>query len=146
MKLALFALVIGATACVAGADEDSTSRLQDTDSLHTDFGVINEVEQPTIGDDHINTDVVIVTGVHIPGAADERDHINLSAVDTITMNPRATQLCALAGNLPINDVCSSICAPDGAAKLWEANGGNNDCSSRVCNMGGGVTATIRVCE
>ncbi|HEY4180633.1 MAG TPA: hypothetical protein VGM90_27500 [Kofleriaceae bacterium] len=138
--------MIGASACVAGADQDSTSRVEDQDQLHTDFGVINEVAQPEITPDHVDTDVVIATGVHIPGAQDSRNHINLSSVDTATLDSRATQLCALAGKLPIQDVCSSICAPDGAAKLWEANGGNNDCTSRVCNMGAGITATITVCE
>jgi hypothetical protein len=146
MKLALFALVVGVTGCVAGADQDSTSRVGDTDNLHTDFAVMNEVAQPEITPDHVNTDVVIATGVHIPGAQDSRDHINLSSVDTATLDSRATQLCALAQNLPIQDVCSSICSADGAAKLWEANGGNNDCTSRICNMGAGMTATIQVCE
>lgn len=146
MKLALFALVVGGTACVAGTDADSTSRVGDPDSLHTDFGLINEVVQPKDEPDHIDLDIVTATGVHIPGAQDTRDHINLSSVDSATLDSRATQLCALAANLPIADVCSSICSADGAARLWEANGGNNDCTSRVCNMGAGVTATIRVCE
>lgn len=142
MKLAYLALALalGTGACVA---EDPTSgRVGDE---VTDFSVAGEVEIPK--DEGVTPDfaVVTITGIEIPGRTPTTEHIDITNVDTATLDPETRELCAQADQLPGSDVCSQICNPVGfAAKLFD-QGAAGGCSQHTCAMPGDVTISLDVC-
>jgi hypothetical protein len=135
------ALLIGAGACVA--DDPSTSARVFADDV-TAMNVVNEIEIPTAGDDNIDPQVVVVTGLDYPGRVPLQPNIDLRNADTLTLDPNARNLCALVEGLPNSDVCSSLCDPDGfAARVF---GGSTGCTTQSCQLPGGGIATVDVCN
>ena len=144
MKLALvaLALALGTGACVTD-DTDAVERIE-TNSFVTEHNVINEI---TFGDtDPLNVNaVVIVTGMGLPSANPTAQHIDLSTIASRTETPKAQALCAQAGNLPISDVCSSLCEDDFASRVFGANGSQQDCTNQNCVIDG-QNVGVSVCR
>ena len=144
MKLALFALALslGTGACVAD-DTDSVERIEAT-SIVTEHNVINEI---SFGDtDPLNVNaVVVVTGIGLPSENPTSLHVDLSTIAARDASPRSQALCAQAGNLPIDDVCSSLCEDDFAARVFGANGSQQDCTNQNCVING-QNVGVSVCR
>jgi hypothetical protein len=144
-KLALLgfsvALAVGAGACVA--DDPSTSSRVFADDV-TAMNVVNEVELPTMGDDNIDPQVVVVTGLDYPGRISLQTHIDLKNADTLLLDPSARALCAQVDSLPDTDVCSLLCDPNAfAARVF---GGSTGCTTQTCELPNGGTADVDVCN
>lgn len=139
-KLALIALLLGA--CVA-EDSSTTSARTFGDEI-TATNVVDEIEIPTWGDDNVDVDLVLVTGLEIPGRVPSTDHIDLTNVDLLDLDPTTREICALADSLPSTDVCSFLCQPSGfAARLLGS--GTGDCTEQRCDLPGGVSVQTQVC-
>lgn len=143
-KLALLgvsmALAIGAGACVT---DDGTSARVFSDDI-TATNVVNEVEIPTEGDPNIDPKVVVVTGLDYPGRVPLQPNIDMRNAETLELDPNARLLCAEINSLPATDVCSSLCDPDAfAARVF---GGSTGCTTQTCELPGGSTATVDVCN
>lgn len=135
------ALLIGAGACVA--EDPSTSAKVFSNDV-TAMNVVNEVEIPTAGDDNIDPQVVVVTGLDYPGRVPLQPNIDLKNADTLTLDPNARNLCAQVQGLPNSDVCSSLCDPDAfAARVF---GGSTGCTTQTCELPDGAVATVDVCN
>jgi hypothetical protein len=144
-KLALLgfsvALAIGAGACVA--DDPSTSAKVFSDDI-TATNIVNELELPTMGDDNIDPQVVVVTGLDWPGHTPLQPNIDMTNVDILELDPNARSLCAVVSSLPNTDVCSSLCDPNEfTARVF---GGSTGCTTQTCELPGGATATVDVCN
>ena len=137
-KLALIALMLGA--CVA--EDPSTAAKVITDEV-TPTNVVDEVEIPTWGDDNVDRDLVIITGVRIPGHVPTTDHIDLSNIATADPSELSRTVCALADQLPGTNVCSYLCQEGFAARVLGS--GTSNCTEHQCNLPGGVSVTADVC-
>ncbi len=143
MKLAYLALALGlgTGACVAD-DPTSSGRVE---GQVVDFDVANEVEMPRDEGQTPDFAVITITGMEIPGRGPMTEHIDITSVDTATLNPETRELCAQADQLPGTDVCSLICNPVGiAAKLFD-QGAAGGCSQHTCAMPGDVSIHFDIC-
>jgi len=142
VKLAFIALVLGlgTGACVA---EDPTTSVRAEEEV-TNVGIATEVEIPT--DEGTNGDfqIVVVTGVEIPGRTPTGETFDLTNALTADASPAVRELCAQADELPTSDVCSQICQPGFAAKLFD-QGTPGDCTSTKCGLPGGTTVSLDAC-
>jgi len=142
VKLAYFALVLGlgTGACVAD-DPTTTGRLGDE---ATDFAVANQVEIPK--DEGVNGDfqLVVLTGIEIPGRAPTTDHIDITNVTTAEIDPQVRELCLQADQLPSSDVCSQICSSGFTAKVFD-QGAPGGCKTQRCGLPGDITVNLDIC-
>jgi len=141
VKLAYFALVLGLGTGACVADDPTTARVGDE---ATDFGVANEVEIPKDEGINGNLDLVILTGVEIPGRTPTSEHIDFSNVTVLDPDPTVRELCQLADQLPGTDVCSQICTSGFAAKVFD-QGSPGGCSQHTCSLPGDITVSFDVC-
>jgi len=144
-KLALLgfsvALAIGAGACVA--DDPTTSPRTFSDDV-TAMNVADTILLPTKGDDNIDPKVVVVTGLDYPGHTPLQPNIDLTNVETLTLDPNARNICAQVRGLPDSDVCSSLCDPNAfAARVF---GGSTGCATQTCELPDGTRADVDVCN
>lgn len=142
MKLAYLALALGLVSGACVAEDPTTDRV---DNQVTDFAVADEAEIPK--DEGVTPDfaVVTITGIEIPGRTPTTEHIDITNVDTATLDPETRELCAQADSLPDSDVCSLICNPVGiSAKLFD-QGSTGGCSQHTCAMPGDVTISFDIC-
>ncbi len=142
MKLAFIALVLGlgTGACVAD-DPASTGRVEGD---VTNVGVATEVEIPTDEGTNGDFEIVVVTGVEIPGRTPTGETFDLTNALTADATPTVREICAQADQLPGSDVCSQICQPGFAAKLLD-QGTPGGCTQRSCDLPGDITVNLDAC-
>jgi len=138
-KLAVLALVLAG--CVA---EDATT----STSSQIEGGAVGstgaEVEFPSVGPDHVNPDLVVITGLEIPGRQPTQVHIDVSNVDVADARLQVRELCAAAAELPQTNVCSSLCTGSGAAARLIGDT-SPTCNTTRCELAGGVVVTRDAC-
>lgn len=138
-KLAVIALVLAG--CVAEEPTSSTS-------AHIEGGEVGatgaEVELPSAGPDHVNPDLVVITGLEIPGQQPTQVHIDVSNVDVADASLQVRDLCAAAAELPQSNVCSSLCTGSGAAARLIGDT-TPSCDTTRCELADGVVVNVDVC-
>lgn len=133
MKLVLVALSLGLGlgACVTD-DPESVHRLE-PHTVATEHNVINEI---LLGDtEPLNVNNVVVV-VGLPSPNPTANVIDLSTVEDRTATPQAVALCKLSQDLPFDDVCSSLCENNFAARVFATNGSQQDCTHQTCVIDG----------
>jgi len=167
-KLAVLALVLAG--CVA---EDATT----STSSQIEGGAVGstgaEVEFPSVGPDHVNPDLVVITGLEIPGRQPTQVHIDVSNGDVADAEPQVRELgaaaaappqphvcpalvpatgarlqvrgrCAAAAELPQTNVGASLCTGSGAAARLIGDT-SPTCNTTRCELAGGVVVTVDAC-
>ncbi len=142
MKLAFVAaLLLGA--CVAD-DPQTSARIEPTQVVGP-FNVIDQAETAQITPDNIDLAIVVITGVEIPGLAPTKPHIDITNVAIADLDPAMRQLCADAGSLPVDDVCSSLCDSTGfIARLYD-QGAAGECVQNECHLPDATVVTVETC-
>ena len=142
MKLAFIALVLGlgTGACVAD-DPTSAGRVEGD---VTNVGIATEVEIQAATGTNGDFQIVVVTGVEIPGRTPTGETFDLTNALTADASPAVRELCAQADELPGSDVCSQICQPGFAAKLFD-QGAPGGCTKKTCGLPSGTTVNLDAC-
>ena len=140
MKLAFIALVLGLGTGACVADDPTSGRVGDEVS---DVGVATEAEIPA--DQGTNDfQIVVVTGVEIPGRTPSHETFDLTNPLSADASATVKEICTQADELPGSDVCSQICQPGFAAKLFD-QGTAGDCTQTRCGLPNGTTVSLDAC-
>ena len=84
--------------------------------------------------------------VILVGCAAESPPQMSEAVAISTTLPAATDVCALAAELPADNLCSLMCDPDAMKAAMRAAGeADGRCYDFVCSLPGGTNAYVGVC-